>query len=177
MKKVFKIIFKEIIKTLLTLAIPTFALYVGFLSKEGIDFSSRLRADNTENFIVVAIVSYIAVAIATLYSWYHEYYLPYKKRKEQQSNPQEAQEQTIIPVNIEEPTSSTIEPTSNEKIELTYWDRIVKPCKNIMTIVIVLIFIRFTIPNENWFLNIVFLGFLGYMIWCMNKANKDTNSR
>ncbi|MCK9338105.1 MAG: hypothetical protein M0P43_09765 [Arcobacteraceae bacterium] len=176
MKKAFKIIFKEIGRILGVMAIPTFALYVGLLGREGIQIHHRMKAENAESYIITAILLYIAVTIAIIYSWYHEYYLPYKKRKEQQSNPQEHQEGTLQ-ANKEEPTSSTIEPTSNEKKELTYWDRIVKPCKNIMTIVIVLIFIRFTIPNENWFLNIVFLGFLGYMIWCMNKANKDTNSR
>lgn len=175
MKKVLKIIFNEIGTILALLALPTFFLIVGLMGIDGIDFSSRMRAEKAHIYISLAIFGYILAIILTIYSWYTRY-KEYTDKKEQQSNPQEHQEETLQ-ANKEEPTSSTIEPTSNEKKELTYWDRIVKPCKNIMTIVIVLIFIRFTIPNENWFLNIVFLGFLGYMIWCMNKTNKDTNSR
>ncbi|QOG11544.1 hypothetical protein [Arcobacter sp. FWKO B] len=171
MKKAFKIIFKEISTILTLLAIPTFALILGLSGKDGVQLLNKFEPEHYKGYMFVAIFGYILAIVLTIDSWYHDYYLPYKKSKEQQPTPKESQEETVPP-NKEETISSTIEPTKDEEKALTYWEKVVSPCKNIMTIVIVLMFIRFTIPQESWFLNIVFLGFLGYMIWCMNKANK-----
>jgi hypothetical protein len=165
MKKVLKIIFKEIGRFLGVVAIPTFGLYVGLLGQKGIDFSSRLRADNTENFIFIAITLYFFGIVITIYGLYHEYYLPYKKRKEQQ--PKES-------TPTQEEIKSTAQTTVNEDKKSTYWQKVVSPCKNIMTVVIVLLLIRFITPQESWFLNIVFLGVFGYWLRCMHNAKKKT---
>jgi hypothetical protein len=166
MKKLLKIMFKEIGRILALLAIPTFSLYVGILGRKGIDFSHRFRAEKAEMFIEVAIVGYIAVTIGYAYQLYHEYYLPYKKRKAQQ--PQEE------PASTQEKQTTLTQTTVNEDKKSTYRQKIVSPCKNIMTVVIVLLIVRFIIPQESWFLNIIFLGFFSYWLRCMYKAKKNT---
>jgi hypothetical protein len=158
MKKVLKIIFKEIARFLGVMAIPTFALIVGLLGREGISLTHRLRAEKAEIFIEVAIVGYIAMTALTIYGLYHEYYLPYKKRKVQQPKESTPTQEEIKP---------TAQSTVNEDKKPTYWQKVVSPCKNIMTVVIVLLLIRFITPQESWFLNIVFLGVFGYWLWCM----------
>jgi|GEM_PF-3079963 len=166
MKKIFKILLKEVGKILLTLVIPTFFLIVGLMGRDGIQIHHRMQIEHAENYILLSVLLYIAMIIGNLYGLYHEYYLPYKKRKAQQ--PQEE------PASTQEKQTTLTQTAVNEDKKSTYWQKIVSPCKNIMTVVIVLLIVRFIIPQESWFLNIIFLGFFSYWLRCMYNAKKRT---